>query len=412
MRLSDDGNLGHLTYCTNIHAAEGWDEVRDGLGRHLPAIKEAVSPQAPLGVGLRVAAAAAQALRDPDSFAALRELLGTDYYVFTVNGFPYGAFHGQRVKEGAYRPDWSEPERLSYTDVLADQLAELLPDGMTGSVSTVPCTFKPWLEGTDRERRLAAIDEHVLRHVAHLVALRERTGKTIVLALEPEPFCMLETVEETVAWFESSMLSAPGLARLGKLTGLAVPAAEEALRRHLGVCYDVCHAAVEFENPAGSVAELRAAGIDIAKLQLSSALQVTSVDESTARALRPFDEPVYLHQTMERRGEGPITRYLDLDDALRALPAAEGAQWRSHFHVPVFLEEMEHFATTQHFLRDILELHARQPISDHLEVETYTWDVLPAQYRNVDLSTAIARELRWVCEVLGVSSPAISAMAQ
>jgi sugar phosphate isomerase/epimerase len=391
-----DGALGHLTYCTNIHAAEHWQDVKAGLERHLPAIKKEFSPTAPMGVGLRIAASAAASLEDPASFEELRALLGDDYYVFTINGFPYGTFHGQRVKDGAYRPDWSEPERLAYTNLLAEQLAALLPEGMIGSVSTVPCTFKPWLEeNSGREGLLDAVVEHLLAHAAYLVDLRERSGKTIVLAMEPEPFCLLETIDETVAFFESSLFSANAVSRMAMLTGLHGGAAEDALRRHLGVCYDVCHAAVEFEDPAKSVARLRAAGIHIAKLQLSSALKVSAVNDTTAKALCAFDEPVYLHQTMERRDDR-ITRYVDLDEALANVDQAMGAEWRSHFHVPVFLEEMEHFATTQDFLREILALHLASPISTHLEVETYTWDVLPEQYRNAALSSAIARELGWV----------------
>jgi hypothetical protein len=345
---------------------------------------------------LRVAASAAKALMDPANFESLQALLGRDYYVFTINGFPYGAFHGQRVKDGAYRPDWSEPERLSYTNMLAGQLAVLLPDTMTGTISTVPCTFKPWLENNPhRDALLGAIVEHLLQHAAHLVALRERSGKTIVLALEPEPFCLLETIDEAIAFFESSLFCKAAVKRLAALTGLGAAAAEAALRRHLGVCYDVCHAAVEFEDPVASIESLRAAGIDIAKLQLSSALKISTVDGTTAHALRPFDEPVYLHQTVQRR-DGRITRFVDLADALDNVEEAMGAEWRSHFHVPIFLEEMEHFSTTQDFLREILALHLKSPISTHLEVETYTWDVLPEEYRNVDLGNAIARELAWV----------------
>jgi hypothetical protein len=396
MRLAGNGSLGHLTYCTNIHAAEHWQDMQAGLARHLPAIKRAISPDAPMGVGLRIAASAAQSLAQPTNFESLRALLGRDFYVFTINGFPYGTFHGQRVKDGAYRPDWSEPERLAYTNLLADQLAVLLPDTMTGSVSTVPCTFKPWLENNPhRETLLDTIVEHLLQHAAHLVKLGERSGKTIVLALEPEPFCLLETIGETIAFFESSLFCGSAVARLAALTGLGRAAAEQALHRHLGVCYDVCHAAVEFEDPLASIDSLRAAGIDIAKLQLSSALKVNTVDATTATALRPFDEPVYLHQTMQRH-DGRITRFVDLADALDCIEEAMGAEWRSHFHVPIFLEEMEQFSTTQDFLCEILALHLKAPISTHLEVETYTWDVLPEQYRNVDLGNAIARELAWV----------------
>ncbi len=391
MRLAGAPDLGHLTYCTNIHAAEAWPDVLAGLKRHLPAIKAEVAPDRPMGVGLRLAAAAAESLDDPSAFADLQELLDTGgYYVFTINGFPYGVFHGRRVKEGAYAPDWSEPARLAYTNRLADHLARLLPEGMEGSVSTVPGTFKPWAEG-----RSEAIAENLIRHAAHLAALAERTGKTIVLALEPEPFCLMETIAETVAFFERRLFGREASARLAGLTGLSRGAAAEALRRHLGVCYDVCHAAVEFEDARASVRRLRDAGIAIAKLQLSSALRIARVSAATAEQLGPFDEPVYLHQVVERRN-GELVRYLDLPDALAAVDRAIGAEWRSHFHVPIFLSELQDFSTTQGFLREMLALHREAPISQHLEVETYTWDVLPERYRKVGVSAAIARELAWV----------------
>jgi hypothetical protein len=395
----------HLTYCTNIHAAEHWPDVERGLREHLPLIKAQVSPHAPMGVGLRLAASAAESLRDPEALDALRALLGDDYYVFTLNGFPYGAFHGQRVKDGAYRPDWSEPERLAYSNLLADHLAAILPPGMVGSVSTVPCTYKPWLAGAD-DPRLARVVAHLLAHAAHLVELQRRAGVTLNLALEPEPACLLETVEETVAFFQAHFHAAPAVARFATLTGLSRGEAERALRTHLSVCYDVCHAAVEYEDPAASIARLRSAGIAVGKLQLSSALRVAAVDAEAVEALRAFDEPVYLHQTIQRR-DGVLTRYDDLGPALAEAGQAAGAEWRSHFHVPVFLERMEHFATTQDFLRAILALHREQPIAPHLEVETYTWDVLPARYRDLDLAGAIAREMSWVKgELAGHAVPA------
>ena len=389
MRLAADGDLGHLGYCTNIHAGETLAEVTAGLARYLPGIKALVAPDRPFGVGLRLGHAAAEGLRDRAALDALKGFLADGgYYVFTLNAFPYGAFHGRAVKEDAYRPDWSEPERLAYTNHAADLLAALLPAGEAGSVSTVPCTFKPWAAG-----RLASIVEHLLRHVAHLVALRERTGQTIALALEPEPHCYLETIAEAIAFFENRLYSRAGVARVASLTGQSAAAAESALRRHLGLCYDVCHAAVEFEDAKASVAQLRAAGIAIGKLQLSSALRVASLDAESLHHLAAFAEPVYLHQAVERSG-GRLRRYADLPEALGA--AAAGAELRVHFHVPVFLDKMEHFGTTQGFLAEILALHRAEPISRHLEVETYTWDVLPEAYRVADLGSAIARELNWV----------------
>jgi sugar phosphate isomerase/epimerase len=400
MKLAHRPDLGHLTYCTNIHPGETWPEVAASLERHLPEVKRRVAAEQPFGVGLRLSAVAAKALREPAAMAELQALLErTGCYVFTINGFPYGPFHGRPVKEQVYQPDWSQEARLTYSNQLADLLAELLPEdpALDGSISTVPGTFKPLAEAP------AAVDDmahNLVRHAAHLVAIRERTGRTIALSLEPEPCCFLETIQETVAFFEQHLLGATAVRQLTELTGLARGDAEAALRRHLGVCYDVCHAAVEFEDPAGSLRALRTAGIGVLKLQLSAALRIAEVGPETAAQLQPFDEPVYLHQVIERRGDR-LRRHLDLPQALATLGEAGGAEWRVHFHVPIFLQELKDFSTTQTFLGEILALHRREPISAHLEVETYTWDVLPAHYRQADVASAIARELTWVIEQLG-----------
>jgi hypothetical protein len=314
MRLTGERELGHLTYCTNIHAGEPLDEVMASLARHLPEIKSGAAGDRPMGVGLRLGNAAARGLGDPAALAELQRFLAEGgYYVFTLNGFPYGAFHGRTVKEDAYKPDWSEPVRQAYTDQLADILSALLPEGQIGSVSTVPCTFKPWAAG-----RLEAITEHLIRHVAHLVGIAQRSGKQIALALEPEPYCYLETIDEAVDFFNARLFSRPGIARLAALAGLSVPEAESAMRRHIGLCYDVCHAAVEFEDPQASIAKLRANGIAIGKLQLSSALRIASLDAESARQLAAFDEPVYLHQVVER-ADGALRRFVDLPQALAGI---------------------------------------------------------------------------------------------
>lgn len=397
MRIEPGSAPAHLTYCTNIHAGERWDEIFPRLKTNLPLIKAEASPDAPMGVGLRLSAVATEALAEREQLEAFQAFLEDgDYYVFTINGFPYGPFHGQRVKEQVYQPDWSHDERLVYSDRMADVLAALLPDGMDGSISTVPGTFKPLASEPGMVER---ITDNLIRHAAKLIEVERATGKIIALAIEPEPYCFLETIDETVRYFEDHLFSPLAAQRLAELVGVSEASAEEALRRHIGVCYDVCHAAVEYEDPRGSIEALRAAGITIPKLQLSSALRIPEVTSFLANAIAPFDEPVYLHQAIERRGRD-LVRHLDLPEALNALDQAIGHEWRVHFHVPIFLDELEHFSTTQDFLKQILALHREQPISDHLEVETYTWDVLPERYRGVDVSTAIARELNWVRQEL------------
>jgi sugar phosphate isomerase/epimerase len=397
MKLGKTSGGAHLTYCTNIHRGETWAETRAALNRHLPAVKRQVAPNVPMGVGLRLSNVASETLaHEADELAQFQAfLVEHGLYVFTINGFPYGPFHGTRVKEDVYQPDWRFPERLAYSNRLADLLGALLPEdaAIDGSISTVPATFRPLGDTPDA---LPRIQDNLLKHAAHLVRLRERTGRTITLALEPEPMCYLETSDELVPFLEQQIFAREAVARFAGLSGLAAGEAEAALRRHIGICYDVCHAAVEFEDPAGSIARLRSAGIGIFKLQLSAALKVPSVDRETLAQLKRFDEGVYLHQVVERRTGGDLVRYLDLAPAFAAIEGAYGSEWRVHCHVPVFMDKLPVLNTTQDFLSEVLRLHKRSPISPHLEVETYTFEVLPEELRRVDVAEAVARELAWV----------------
>lgn len=396
MRL--DG--GHLGYCTNIHAGETWSEIRRNLERYLPEVKRRVCADAPFGVGLRLSAVAAESLSAPDALEEFANFLREqDLYVFTVNGFPYGPFHGTRVKEDVYRPDWRDEARLAYSNRLADLLAALLPSDADapGSVSTVPGAFKT---DATTPAEVAQIAEMLLRHAAHLVGIERETGRRIVLALEPEPCCLLETVDETVAFFRQHLHSGAAAARLAQLAGLGTGEALEALHRHLGVCLDLCHAAVEFEDPAESFAALDGAGISIAKMQVTAGLRIPRVASGTVAALQALGDGVYLHQVVERGDDG-LRRYPDIDLACDAARwRREDCEWRVHFHVPVFLPELDGFASTQDFVRAALELHAQRARTSHLEVETYTWSVLPRHLRSMPVEEAIARELTWVREVL------------
>ncbi len=385
----------HLGYCTNIHPGESWNEIGANLEHYLPRVKRRVCPDAPFGVGLRLSAVAARSLAAPDALAQFAAFLrANDLYVFTLNGFPYGPFHGTPVKDKVYLPDWRDEARLEYTNQLADLMAALLPSaGEVGSVSTVPGAFKP---NAVTPAAVASIADRLIRHVAHLVKVERDTGRRIVLALEPEPCCLLETVNETVAFFGGHLYSKAAAARLAPLAGLAVHEAGQALRRHVGVCLDVCHAAVEFEDPATCFGALDRAGIPIAKMQVTAGLRIPRVTADAVAALRGLDEPVYLHQVVER-GAGTLRRYVDIDAACASETWRNGdCEWRVHFHVPVFLEQLAEFSSTQPFVREMLALHRQQARTPHLEVETYTWSVLPERVRGIPIEEAIARELLWV----------------
>jgi sugar phosphate isomerase/epimerase len=383
----------HLTYCTNIHQGETWPEIFGKLAEYLPQVKARVSPDAPMGVGLRLSGVAAAALAEADELAKLKAFLAAhDLYVFTINAFPYGPFHGVPVKEQVYEPDWRTPERLAFTNRCADILAALLPEGIEGSVSTVPGAFKAKVNS---DGDVALIAETLIRHAVHLHAIAARSGKVIALAIEPEPCCLLETTDEAIAFFEQRLFDARAVDLMQSLTGLSAGDAEAALRRHLGLCFDVCHAAVEFEDARESLAWIADAGIKVAKMQLSAAIRVARADADTEALLRPFDDGVYLHQTVAKNGA--LTRHEDLPGAFAALARGEArGEWRVHCHVPVFLDAFEGIGSTQDVLRDVLALCRERAVSPHLEVETYTWSVLPPALRDGDLGQAIAREVQWV----------------
>lgn len=355
----------HLTYCTNIHPGESWAEVFANLERFVAPVAAAVAPGARFGIGLRLSARAVAELELP---ALQRWLAAHDMYVFTINGFPHGAFHGEPVKDAVYRPDWREPARVDYTNRLADLLAALLPDGVDGTISTVPGCFRARADGAGPQ--MAA---HLAQCAAHLEEIEWRTGKHIALALEPEPSCAIETLAEAAAFFVEHALD----------------------RRYLGVCLDACHAAVEFEDLDAALAGLRAAGVAVAKVQISAGLRVAPVDARARDLLARFAEGVYLHQVVARRG-AELARFVDLPEALADPRAFD--EWRVHFHVPIFRADLGELGGTQAFLADLLASHRRAPISTHFEVETYTWDVLPAEFRDRPIVDAVAHELRWVLE--------------
>lgn len=394
----------HLTYCTNIHPGESWPEVRANLEQYVLDVRRRVAPSKQFGLGLRLSAQAAKELAEPEELSRFRDFLSQNgLYVFTINGFPYGTFHRARVKEDVYLPDWREDLRVLYTDRLAWLLAQLLPDDsseprLSGSISTVPGAFKARVAS---ESDAAEIAERLLRHAVTLHRIREETGKTITLALEPEPCCYLETVSEAVAFFERYLFCSEAIAMFCKATGLRRGDGESFLHSHLGVCFDACHSAVEFEEPSAALSTLASAGIRIMKIQISAGLHVDAPDDpEVRRALARFAEGVYLHQVIEQRS-GELVRYIDLPDALGAGPPGVMRRWRIHFHVPIFREKLGAFRSTQPELRRLLAELRRASPTQHLEIETYTWDVLPEELRSEGIVEAVAREITWTLEELG-----------
>jgi hypothetical protein len=397
---------GHLAYSTLVHPGDTWEDMRISLETYAPAVKARVCPDEPYAVSLRISASSARTLTDdPGERKRLRAWLDShDMYVYTVNAFPYGPFKNRVVMEDVYEPDWATDDRVRYTCEVADILAEIAPDHVSPSIQTAPLAFRPKVT---TEEDVEALTENLAAVVAHLVALEGTTGRRVKLALEPEPFCFLETTEETVRYFQERIYSSAGTARLSRLTGL--PASEVAglWRRHLGVVFDICHQSVQFEDIPAALGSLYDAGIPIFKLQAAAALKVPSVDRDVVDALMAFTDTIYLSQTTERR-DGRLIRYLNLIDAIEAWRENPDGdrEWRTHFHVPVFLDDLGAFSTTRDGVEAALAVHARTPLSDHVEIETYTWDVLPERYKTGDITEYVTRELEFLRDTLRAAQSA------
>jgi hypothetical protein len=247
-----------------------------------------------------------------------------------------------------------------------------------------------------------AYTRQLLRVVAHLVEIERKRGKTVTLALEPEPYCFMEVTAEVLDFFGRHLYTSASAAALAKLTGQSASQAEQALRRHLGTVYDICHQAVEFEDIADSLRGLKRAGIPVFKLQAAAAVRIPEVTQAVVDALRNYDDPVYLHQTVEKKG-GKTSRFIDLGDAFAAWKSDPGPrEWRIHFHVPVFLDDLgSGFKTTRAAIEEALRVHKTEHVSDQLEIETYTWDVLPAHLKTGSITDYVVRELEWVKGQLG-----------
>jgi sugar phosphate isomerase/epimerase len=374
MRIGDDGFFG-LTYCTNIHPAVGWPAVLASLERHTPALKARLSPAEPFGIGLRLSADESRELLDRGNLERFADWLDAHgMYVFSINGFPFGTFHGTPVKADVHAPDWRDEQRVDYTLRLVEILARLLPADLDGSISTSPLSYKPWIDQADRSTwRLLA------RNLGRVADAMAETGRDIHLDLEPEPDGLLERGDEVVRFFEDWL--------------------SDIYRDRIGVCFDTCHMAVAHEEPAATLQRFKSHGIRVGKVQISAGLTIPMPPDRVA--LQQFADPVYLHQVSQRNTDGTVRQYPDLPDALQAPDDPRAADWRIHFHTPLFVDSYGRFGSTRDTIVATLAEIQDSRACRVLEIETYTWDVLPPDLK-LDLTDSIAREYEWVLSTLGV----------
>ncbi len=391
-----------LTYCTNIHPANGWPDVLANLRRYAPALKARLAPERPFGLGLRLSGQESVELLQGTRLQQFRSFLDEQgLYVFTLNGFPYGPFHQQPVKAEVHAPDWRDEERVQYTLRLIEILAALLPDDGEGGISTNPLSYKPWINTGDTAT-WECFTRNVVRIAAALVRVAQDHGKLIHIDIEPEPDGVLESSADLVRFYREWLLPR-GADMLADELGVGVDEARWLLLEHIRVCFDTCHMAVAFEDPSEVLARFDAIGIKVGKVQISSALKVmfpADLGERTSleRGLQPFVESTYLHQVVQRNRDGTRSQFPDLMDALGSIHDPRTAEWRIHFHVPIFMERYGPFLSTQPEIKQVLALLQARRFSQHLEIETYTWDVLPPDLKH-DLTDSIAREYAWVRHV-------------
>lgn len=397
-----------VAYATNVHPGEGLSEVLRSLEDTTVAVNRRVFGPGPSGLELRVGIALARELSRPEAFERLRGFLADEGLVlFSVNAFPLLDFHARRVKEKAYRPSWAEPGRCRWTKAIARIFAGLLPEGVEGTLSTLAGALRSGREAPDRLERIAAGYVDALGELARIEA---ETGKTIVLAVEPEPGTTFETAREVVRFFESALSSEA--VRAWRPAGLSRSECERRLRRFFTVNFDACHFSVLFEDLRESFRELRAAGLRVSKVHVTSALSLEAPHRSPAgySRFRGMREPRYAHQFAGRDRLGRVTwRGADLDLLPpRLLPTMhpEVVELRCHYHVPLYRKDWGGLGTTREETRELVRAAAREGTCRQFVVETYTWPLLEGEVSR--LADRIARELRWLLRILpetGPSSP-------
>ena len=386
-----------LGYCSNLHAGESVRAIRAGLEEFTLPLKQRLGVTGAFGVGLYLPAPAARHLASEEGSEDLAEWIafcgGEGIDPFTFNAFPYGDFQQDGLKEAVYEPLWSEIERGQYTFCVA-QVAQALQAGLPFSdprshisISTHPGAHVSQVDGT---AGLHACSRGLAAAVLSLVQTQREDAPPVVLSVEAEPWAI---AGDSLALAEYLVVVAVRAAALLRDQGqVASNEAERLVAQHLGTCLDACHSAVEFETVEAAL-RLAASQGPLGKLQYSSALRLRqpAAHAPGQAALLGLDEARFLHQVNGRpkRVGQALLRAEDLPALRTALqdPAQAPAwqacdEWRCHFHVPVDMPHFEGLETTRDYADKILlgllaapETWRTQEL--HVEIETYTWSVLP-----------------------------------
>ncbi len=391
----------HLCYCSNIHAGESWQDTFENLKKFTSPIKKKITNQR-FGIGLRLSNIASKELCQETNLNKLITWLEKEnIYIFTLNGFPYGNFHNTSVKDNVHQPDWETNERLAYTKRLFIILEKLIPKGMDGGVSTSPISYRYWEKVISNEHQIKINATHQLIDLICLIKpLSDKSGVTLHLDIEPEPDGLIENSSEFIHFFKDYLLKI-GKPIIQKIFNMSENDAEKTIKNHIRCCFDICHFSVIFEDINHALNNFINEGIKIGKVQISSALKFNKFENEmmNIKELQQFDEPTYLHQTAIKTKNGRIHRFKDLNEALHELSNLNASELRSHYHIPIFKNKFSNLNSTQDDILKTLAYWNKNNITNHLEIETYTWEVLPKEYQE-DQKNNIIRELLWVKETL------------
>ncbi|MBL4883590.1 MAG: metabolite traffic protein EboE [Planctomycetaceae bacterium] len=382
-----------LSYCCNVHPSSTTEELLQILSEKTAHVQELTNQ--PIAAGLWLADTVTRELtQSAASLESLKEKLSQlQLPCYTLNAFPYGNFHTERVKEQVYLPDWASTDRLDYTVRCAKLLAEILPEGVEGSISTVPLGFKELCTDSDFMTRSC---DQLIELARQLDQLHDQTGRVIRLAIEPEPLCVIETTAEAVSFFEQLRQRAQSVQ------------AEQVVNTHLGLCYDICHQAVEYEDVSESIQTLESNEIRINKVHITCAIELRNPASNVEgrEFLAQFAEPRYLHQTFTKLTTGSsdsgIQHTTDLTPEFALSPPQnwlDAPSWRIHFHVPVHADSMGPLGTTRASLIQAMQSVKQLSYAPHLEVETYTWNVMPGE-TPTDVCQGLAEEMRSTYKLL------------
>jgi hypothetical protein len=378
-----------IGYCTNVHAGTTYSEIKQNLRQYSLAVKEAVSPDESMGIGLWFSAEAVGQMANAAATTEFQQWLDEcGLFPFTFNAFPFSDFHQPIVKHKVYEPTWAQTSRLDYTLAIARLQSTLLPVGSFGTISTLPLGWPTKLN----DGFLESCARNLIHCANELKAIHQETGRQIFLCIEPEPGCILDTSDDLVSFFENYLFSDS--------------AAEETIRNYIGVCHDVCHSAVMFEPQTVALNRFAESGIHVGKFQISSAIAVdfdaihTDRQQDVLSELSRFAEDRYLHQTMVRGADGNLNLLEDLSIAIDQHQQNPTGQWRIHFHVPIFAESVGSLSTTQNEIAECIAFELPSDLPVHYEVETYAWTVLPENVRPKDLATGIAQEMKFLLDLI------------